>query len=510
MMNQEQFLKTVLDSVMSSGNFASTKAENKNMYGWSYPNGDADSDQNEDLKTLRAQSRDLARSSSIASGALTSTTVNTVGTGMKPMARIMQALIPSMTKEVAKSWQKMAENYFWIWADSKDCDWTNTQNFWQLQKLVFRSFLESGDCFVIRRFDEDKSRPFGLSLQVVEADRISSQNGKDTDKIISGVEKDEKGRVVKYHICNRNPDDTSKYVTKIWTTVPASEVLHVFDRTRPDQTRGVAFLAAAIEPLKQLNRFTEAELTAAVVTAMFAIFIKTDSKSNPIFPGSIPGAVNSANGTAVGGMPITPAGTTAVKIKSGAMVNLAPNESIEVADPKRPNQAFSPFFQAMVREIGVALNIPYEILLKHYESSYTAARASILDAEKTWKSFRLLFTSSFLNPVWGWFIEECIARNYLTANGFNLNPLIKRAYSFVQWTSPAMGSLNPSVEADAEYKWFSMGAKTMEQIAQENHGNDFDEVVDSQESERARLFALPVLANGSIVSTPIDPMEEPE
>lgn len=509
-MNQEQFLKTVLDSVMSSGNFASTKAENKNMYGWSYPNGDADSDQNDDLKTLRAQSRDLARSSSIASGALTSTTVNAVGTGMKPMARIMQALIPNMTKEVAKSWQKMAENYFWIWADSKDCDWTNTQNFWQLQKLVFRSFLESGDCFVIRRFDEDKSRPFGLSLQVVEADRISSPSGKDTDRIISGVEKDEKGRVVKYHICNRNPDDTSKKGDKIWVPVPASEVLHVFDRTRPDQTRGVAFLAAAIEPLKQLNRFTEAELTAAVVTAMFAIFIKTDSKSNPIFPGSIPGAVNTANGTAVGGVPITPAGTTAVKIKSGAMVNLAPNESIEVADPKRPNQAFSPFFQAMVREIGVALNIPYEILLKHYESSYTAARASILDAEKTWKSFRLLFTSSFLNPVWGWFIEECIARNYLTANGFNLNPLIKRAYSFVQWTSPAMGSLNPSVEADAEYKWFSMGAKTMEQIAQENHGNDFDEVVDSQESERARLFALPVLANGSIVSTPIDPMEEPE
>jgi lambda family phage portal protein len=405
--------------------------------------------------------------------------------------------ILGLEKEAYKKWQKRAEDLFWIWASSKDADWTSIDDFWLLQKLVFRSFLESGEAFVLKRFDKDKSKPFGLSLQLIEADRISSPNRLDTKKIIGGIEKNERGQVVKYHICSSNPFDYTSFETLKWESVEASEMLHIYDRTRPDQTHGVPFLAPAIEPLKQLSRFTEAELTAAVVTAMFAIFIKTESKSGPAFAGGLPGAVKDSLGM--------PKCVDVTRFKSGAAVNLSPGESIEVADPKRPNAAFDPFFKAMVREVGISLQIPYEILMKHYESSYTAARASMLDAWKTWESFRTLLTQRFCNPVWQWFLDESIARGYISAPGYLENPLIKRAYSFVQWNGPAMGALNPAVEAQAEKAWFDMGAKTMEQIATEKFGNDFEEVVDQQEHERARLITLPILANGAIVSTPVDP-----
>lgn len=72
-------------------------------------------------------------------------------------------------------------------------------------------------------------------------------------------------------------------------------------------------------------------------------------------------------------------------MESGQAVNLLPGESIEAPDPGRPNPAFDPFWTAMVRQIGMALEMPFEVLVAHFQSSYSAARAALLMA---WKAFR--------------------------------------------------------------------------------------------------------------------------
>ncbi|RAZ94393.1 phage portal protein, partial [Klebsiella oxytoca] len=54
-------------------------------------------------------------------------------------------------------------------------------------------------------------------------------------------------------------------------------VLHIMQAERPEQYRGVTYLAQVIEPLLQLRRYTDSELTAAVVESFFTAFIKTES-----------------------------------------------------------------------------------------------------------------------------------------------------------------------------------------------------------------------------------------
>ena len=63
-----------------------------------------------------------------------------------------------------------------------------------------------------------------------------------------------------------NPQPTT------WTRVKAYQehtglpnVVHVMDSERPDQYRGVSYLAQVIEPLLQMRRYTESELMAAVI-----------------------------------------------------------------------------------------------------------------------------------------------------------------------------------------------------------------------------------------------------
>lgn len=46
------------------------------------------------------------------------------------------------------------------------------------------------------------------------------------------------------------------------------------NRERAGQRRGVPMLAPVLEALKQLGHYTDAEITAAVLSAMFTVFVK--------------------------------------------------------------------------------------------------------------------------------------------------------------------------------------------------------------------------------------------
>lgn len=57
-------------------------------------------------------------------------------------------------------------------------------------------------------------------------------------------------------------------------------ILHIIETERPDQYRGVSYLAQVIEPLLQLRRYTETEITAAMIESSFAGFVKTEARTD--------------------------------------------------------------------------------------------------------------------------------------------------------------------------------------------------------------------------------------
>ena len=136
------------------------------------------------------------------------------------------------------------------------------------------------------------------------------------------------------------------------------------DFERPGQRRGIPVLANVVEALKQLSRFTDAELTAAVVSSMFTGFIKTQDGAglNGIFD------------------KIDEHEKDTLAMGNGTLVNLKPGEDITFGDPSRPNVNFGGFVEAVCRQIGAALEIPYELLIKNFTASYSASRASLLEA----------------------------------------------------------------------------------------------------------------------------------
>ena len=158
-----------------------------------------------------------------------------------------------------------------------------------------------------------------------------------------------------------------------WSKHRTAQCPAPFKPLRPGQVRGVPWIAPILEPLKQLNRYTDAELKAAVDSAIFSVFVKMDHTALNRFRHRRTGAI------------VQNAGKWTGELESGKAINLLPGESIETNTPGRPNPQFDPFIMSILRQIGMALELPYEVLVMHYQSSYSAARAALLMA---WKFFR--------------------------------------------------------------------------------------------------------------------------
>ena len=149
------------------------------------------------------------------------------------------------------------------------------------------------------------------------------------------------------------------------------------------------------------------------------------------------------------------------KLGPGAILDLQPNENIEIADPKRPNQAFDPFVQAVLRQVGVALELPFEILIKHFTASYSAAQAALVEAWKFFSSRRKWLSIQFCQPIYEMVITEAVAKGELNAPNFFANPTIRNAYLGAEWIGPPRGQIDQLKEVRAAQNRIEIGVSNV-------------------------------------------------
>lgn len=462
----------------------------KSLLSWFTDSRNADDDIIENLEELRARSRDLFMSGGFATGALKTIRTNVVGSGL------MLSALPDfdylgMTEEEAAKWRKNTEREFKIWAESVNCDAERKQNFYQLQSLVILSALMSGDVFAVMPYIKRPGVLYDLRVGLIEADRVCDPLNKDPNKnIFGGVETGEYNEVIAYYIAKNHPGATPRNtdVKQEWKRVLAfgqttgrRNVLHIMcDVERPAQRRGVPILAPVIEDLKQLTRYKDAELMAAVISAMFTIFIKSESKQEPfqnIFPGEMEADKKDPNSYEMG---------------NGAIVSLEPGESIETANPGRPNTAFDAFVMAICRQIGSALELPYELLIKHFSTSYSASRGALLEAWKMFKMRREWLTANFCQPVYEEWLTEAVLKGRIEAPGFLTDPARRAAWANAEWFGDAQGQLNPLDEAKAAEVRVNAGFSTRDREASELTGMKYEQIhaVRKREEEMRRRDGL--------------------
>lgn len=398
-----------------------------------------------------------------------------IGPGLVPHPRIDRELL-GLTIEQADAWQKQAARLWWKHAGGVGFDIRRRSTFAKLSWLVARGWLESGDVFYRRRYLQRQGDLLGLKVQLIEADRISNPNrAPDTPGLIEGVEMDDDGAPVAFHVSNHHPGDPLQLGFPLWTRQPAFSaenglplMRQVSLLERDGQTRGVSIFAPVIESLKQLTRFAGAELDTTVAASFIMAIFTSDDRTGMGSMGTGQPDVGIVTGSAA-----TASADKQIEMAPAAIPHLLPGESLEPFNPVRPQSAFDSFFRAFCSMIGVAVGLPHELLIKHFTSSYSASRGALLEAWRGFKAKRsLVLVDEWAQPVWEWFIYESVARGYLTAPRFFEDPLVAWAYCECSWSGPLMGQLNPAQEIAAAKMAVDTGFTTLEEQTAELTGGD--------------------------------------
>lgn len=450
-------------AIALAGGYKGASKSRRQTANWSTTDTDADGTNTHDLSTLRERSHDLVRNNPLASGILNTKATSVIGSGMKLNANVDEKVL-GISVEESKILNKQIENEYELFC--KQADLRRTFHFNLMQAVIYNGEKESGDVLINLPMVQRPESPYFTKIQIIEGDRISNPDNRPNEEtLIDGVEKDRFGAPKWFHIETTPPGQA--WSKRTWSKIKAygtktgrKNAIHYYRMKRPNQTRGVPDLAPVIEMFKQLGDFTDAELQAAVISGMFAVMIKTESDADF-------GAPEATGDTATPSMDIDMSG--------GVVTQLMPNETIETVSPDRPNKNFGGYVDALIAQIGACLNVPHNLALKKFDSSYSAAKAVLLEAWRYFMAERDFFAKQVLDPIYEVFFEEAVALGRINAPQFlSGDPAIRQALLRKNWKGAARGAIKELEAVQAAKERIDLGLSSIQAETDEMGTGDWE------------------------------------
>ncbi len=462
----------------------------RSFLSWHASGMSADDDLNSNLSTIRNRAQDQYRNTATARAAINRIVEGAVGTGLRMRSNIDWKFI-GMSLSQAREWKAAAEREFQLWAETVECDYERQMTFGDIQRMVCKSQQTRGDCFALLPWLPRPRHIYDMRIQLIEADRVSNPQ-RQSDGMIggkyvaAGIERDNNMIPTAVHICDRYPESflfIASSPDPKWKRVPIygantgrRNVLRIMTSERIGQSRGEPILSPVMSALKQFSVYSDAELSAAVVNAMLSVFVKRPIADKGGYMGDDDDRPWEDQDTK--------------QLGSGTWIDGAPGEELQVIAANRPSAQFEPFFLACMKQIGMALGVPFEVLVNHFSSSYSASRAAILEAYKHFKIIRKCLQQSFCQPIYEEWLLEAVIKGRIQAPGFLTDPAIRNAYCQAHWIGPTSGQIDPVREVEAanlrvKYGFSSRGIETAEIT-----GMDFEDVCQARAEENALMESL--------------------
>jgi lambda family phage portal protein len=469
------------------GNYGANVSKNS-LSGWMWRGGDADADIGQNLDVLRQRSRDAFMGIPLAAGAIETLDTNVIGEGLVPAPNVdgeLLGLDPATTTKLNK---ELALKFGWWADDPRECDWEAKHNFYIQEHIAFQSMLLSGDCPILFPLKPREGTLFDLRLRILEADRIRNPHFTDpTKNIFSGVELDQDGELLAYHIAQRHPLSMMQFTNQStwWKTIRVEpfgaltgrrNMVLLMRPERPEQRRGVPILSVCLELLKQQGRYVDATVLGAVIQSYFTAFITSEFPDPTIFDSLLTDEQKKQ---------VTDLNPYNVQMGPGVVNFMRPGHSVNFSAPTQPQATFGDFTIAVAKFVGSATGIPYEVLLKQFNASYSASRAALLDFWRRVRKYRALMVDGFCQPSYEEWLADAI--NLGRIDNFKGNfddPYIRRAMTRCVWTGNSAGSLDPQKEVAAADMKVKCGFSTTERETMELNGSNWRDNVRQQATEK--------------------------
>lgn len=300
-----------------------------------------------------------------------------------------------------------------------------------------------------------------LDLKVIECDRVtdprahfgSLQRG-------DGIIYDDFDNPLAYQILRYHPGDFfTGYPIDEYDTVRASEVIHFFKQTRPEQTRGVPELTPSIDLFAQLRRFTLAVIGAA------------ESAANPAGVMSNTGSPEDTDDERA-------TDYTEIEIPRRSLLQLPDGQTFGQVKAEQPTTTYPQFKDEVLAESARPLNMPHNIASARTSSNFASAKLDFAVFDKAIGVDQFRVEEEALEPTLEkWFEEARLIPGYLP-DGIDLSDGLPAH----EWFWDGQEQLDPR-EAGAQQTALESGANTFPRIYA-RRGLDFEK------EHRAQAAAL--------------------
>lgn len=486
------------------GGYRAGQSDRRQTRGWFARTRSANSDALARQEKLIARSRDAAMNLPPATAAIERNVSFTIGTGLMALPDLDAELL-GLTPEEKTAWTSRIMRDFDAYMSSRDPDAERACTGYGLQEVMLRAMLESGDVLKLRCMPENQPGRVNLTAwKLVEAERVASPIGHvegtklaGTDKIVvCGVQLDPYGAAEGYHVIQRAPgprgllraaNDTKFYPAWGANTQLPTAVL-VFDKRRPEQARGVPFLAPVLELVKIFSDATDAAALSLVLQSMLAVVYKSPGATALPEPEYGTGEIVQAEGQPE---VLQQSAGSNIAMEPGMVLELDSGDGseLDLKSPGKDNPVYKEFFEAVLTQIGAATGTPFGVLMTRFNNSYTASKGELEVFYKEIIRRVARFAPMACDPMFESWMHEQVSTGIYDIPGFLEDLRIRRGWCSVRWAGDGQISLDPYRERQAFAIDEAHGWQTGQQITARINGGDYDANIERRGGELQRMKA---------------------
>ena len=361
--------------------------------------------------------------------------------------------------EDTQSLQEQIEAFFNLYAETEVSDFSENDWFHEKAKEAYISSFLGGDCLCIVRFSSN-----GPNIQVIDGEKIEDPFDEslkaEGNRIIKGVEVDNKGKHVAFYVRNDSVLDNStelKPHDRIKARDSKGRLLAWMvygQKHRIDHVRGVPVISSILEKINKLDRYTESSVKRKEEEAnvVFAFEHDASSTGENILKENFSAKKNTQSTKTSYEL----AGKTENSLRqstSGSVLNLPVGAKLSQLKLDG-GEDFNVFQRSVFNFMCAAVGIPPEVALQLYEQNYSSSRAAINGWEYMNEIDRAKFAKKFYKPFYELWLEFWVYKGVVDSKPLlkafqNRNKMVLAAYFKSSFEGSKMPHIDPLKEAKA-------------------------------------------------------------